>query len=37
MGGWWSARLSVKKGEKLIKVILVVAIFIMALKLLNLF
>ncbi len=37
MGGWWSAKLSVKKGEKLIKVILVVAIFIMALKLLNLF
>jgi uncharacterized membrane protein YfcA len=36
-GGWWSARLSVKKGEKLIKVVLVAAIFIMALKLLNVF
>jgi uncharacterized membrane protein YfcA len=37
LGGWWSAKLSVKKGEKLIKVVLVIAIFIMALKLLNVF
>ena len=37
LGGWWSAKLSVKKGEKIIKVILVIAIFIMALKLLNVF
>lgn len=36
-GAWWSAKLSVKKGEKLIKVVLVAAIFIMALKLLNVF
>lgn len=36
-GGWWGAKLSVKKGEKLIKTVLVVAIFIMALKLLNIF
>ncbi|WP_337865124.1 sulfite exporter TauE/SafE family protein [Ignavibacterium sp.] len=36
-GGWWGAKLSVRKGEKLIKAVLVVAIFIMALKLLNIF
>lgn len=36
-GGWWSAKLSVKKGEKLIKIVLVIAIFIMALKLLDVF
>lgn len=36
-GAWWSAKLSVKKGEKLIKVVLVIAIFIMALKLLDVF
>lgn len=35
LGGWWSAKLSVKKGEKLIKVVLVAAILIMALKLLD--
>ena len=37
LGGWWSAKLSVKKGEKLIKVVLVAAILIMALKLLDVF
>ncbi len=37
LGGWWSAKLSVKKGENLIKIVLVIAIFIMALKLLNIF
>ena len=36
-GGWWGAKLSVKKGEKLIKFVLIVAILIMALKLLNVF
>lgn len=36
-GGWWGAKLSVKKGEKLIKAVLIVAIFIMSLKLLNIF
>lgn len=36
-GGWWSAKLSVKKGEKAIKIVLVIAIFIMALKLLDVF
>jgi uncharacterized membrane protein YfcA len=34
-GGWWGAKISVKKGEGFIKVILVIAILIMALKLLN--
>lgn len=37
IGGWWGAKLSVKKGEKLIKAVLIVAILIMSLKLLNLF
>lgn len=37
LGGWWGAKLSVKKGEKLIKAVLVVSIFIMAIKLLNIF
>jgi len=33
VGGWWGAKLAVKKGEKLIKFTLIVAILIMALKL----
>ncbi|MDZ7764527.1 MAG: sulfite exporter TauE/SafE family protein [Melioribacteraceae bacterium] len=36
-GAWWSAKLSVKKGEKIIKWVLLIAIFIMSLKLLGLF
>lgn len=36
-GGWWAAKLSVRKGEKFIKYFLVVAIFIIALKLLGVF
>lgn len=36
-GGWWGARLSVKKGEKLIKAVLIVAILIMSLELLNVY
>ena len=36
-GGWWGAKLSVKKGEKLIKIVLIIAILIMAIKLLNVF
>lgn len=36
-GGWWGAKISVKRGEKFIKMILVISIFIMALKLLNFF
>ncbi len=37
LGGWWAAKVSVKKGERLIKTVLVIAILIMSLKLLNLF
>ena len=37
IGGWWGAKISVKKGEGFIKGILIVAILIMALKLLNVF
>jgi len=37
IGGWWGAKLSVKKGEKFIKLVLIVAILIMSLKLLNVF
>lgn len=37
IGGWWGAKISVKKGERFIKIILVIAILIMALKLLEIF
>jgi len=36
-GAWWGAKFSVKKGEKYIRVILIVAILIMVVKLLNIF
>jgi len=36
-GGWWAAKLAVKKGEKIVRVILLIAILIMALKLLKVF
>ena len=36
-GAWWSAKVSVRKGEKFIKMILIVAVLIMALKLLKVF
>jgi len=36
-GGWWAAQLAVKKGDNIIRWILLVALFIMALKLLNIF
>jgi len=36
-GAWWAAKLAVKKGEKLVRIILLMAILIMALKLLKLF
>ncbi len=36
-GGWWSAQLAVKKGDRFIRIILAVAILIMALKLFQLF
>lgn len=34
-GAWWSAKVSVKKGEGIIRIILIVAILMMALKLLG--
>ena len=37
LGAWWAAKVSVKKGEGIIRMILIIAIFIMALKLLNVF
>ncbi len=37
LGAWWAAKISVKKGEGVIKFVLFIAIFIMALKLLNVF
>ncbi len=36
-GGWWSARFAVKGGEKIIRIVLAVAILIMSLKLLGVF
>lgn len=33
-GGWWAAKISVKRGEKVIRVALVIAMFVMAVKLL---
>ena len=36
-GGWWAAQLSVKKGEKIIRFVLLLALSIIALKLLNIF
>jgi uncharacterized membrane protein YfcA len=35
VGAWWSAKLAVKKGEKIIRGILIVAIIIMSFKLLG--
>ncbi|MBT8386007.1 MAG: sulfite exporter TauE/SafE family protein [Ignavibacteria bacterium] len=37
IGGWWGAKVSVKKGEGFIKTVLVIAVFIMALKLIGIF
>ncbi|UCE08266.1 MAG: sulfite exporter TauE/SafE family protein [bacterium] len=37
VGAWWSAKISVRKGEKVIRIVLLIAMFIMALKLLKLF
>ena len=34
-GAWWSAKISVKKGEKIIRIVLLIAMLIMALKLLK--
>ncbi len=37
LGAWWGARAAVKGGEKAIRYVLVVAVFVMSLKLLGLF
>jgi uncharacterized protein len=37
LGAWWAAKLSIKKGEKTIRIFLVLAIAIMAVKLLGFF
>lgn len=37
VGGWWSAKVSVRKGERVIRVVLLIAMLIMALKLLRVF
>ena len=37
LGGWWAARASVRGGEKIVRYVLILAIFIMALKLLGIF
>jgi uncharacterized protein len=37
LGGWWAARLAVRRGDRLIRYLLVAAIVIMALKLFGLF
>jgi hypothetical protein len=34
-GGWWAARFSIKGGEKVVRYVMVLAIFIIALKLLG--
>ncbi|MBN1301454.1 MAG: sulfite exporter TauE/SafE family protein [Melioribacteraceae bacterium] len=36
-GGWWGAKLSVRKGEKLIKAVLIVAVLVMSFKLWGVF
>lgn len=36
-GAWWAAKLAVKKGESVIRVVLMVAMFIIALKLFDVF
>lgn len=37
LGGWWGVKLQVKKGERVIRIVLIVAVLIMVLKLLKLF
>ena len=36
IGGWWGAKIVVKGGEKIIRIVLICAMFIMAVKLLGL-
>ncbi|HPG41782.1 MAG TPA: sulfite exporter TauE/SafE family protein [bacterium] len=37
LGAWWGVKIAVKKGEKVIRIVLTIAIFIMAAKLLGVF
>ncbi len=37
LGGWWAVKASIKKGDKLIRTVLIAAILIMSLKLLSVF
>jgi uncharacterized membrane protein YfcA len=37
LGGWWAAKASVRKGDRLIKTVLIGAILVMSLKLLSVF
>ena len=37
VGGWWAARISVRGGERVIRYVMIVAIFIIALKLFGIF
>jgi uncharacterized protein len=37
LGAWWAAKMSIKKGEKFIRYVLIAAILIMAMKLLDIF
>lgn len=37
LGAWWAAKFAVKKGEKLIKAVLIAAILVMSLKLFDIF
>jgi len=36
-GGWWSVKIAVRRGEKIIRVVLIIAMLVMAFKLLNSF
>ncbi len=36
-GAWWSAKISVRKGEEVIRIALLIAMFVMAVKLLKIF
>lgn len=37
VGGWWAAKLAVRKGERVIRVVLIIAVLIMAAKILGVF
>ena len=37
VGGWWGVKLLVRRGENVIRYVLVIAVLIMAAKILNLF